>query len=106
MACARACLDKKADGILILDMQKVSTFTDFFVICDGASTRQTKAIADNVLEKLSGRRQRAWHVEGYEEASWILLDYVDVIVHVFYKEIRDFYSLERLWQDAPRESVG
>lgn len=91
---------------MILDMGKVSNFTDFFVICDGASTRQTRAIADNVLEKLRGQRQRAWHVEGYKEASWILLDYVDVVVHIFYKEIRDFYSLERLWQDAPRESVG
>lgn len=86
-------------------MQKVSNFTDFFVICDGASARQVRAIADNVLEKLRGHRQRAWHVEGYEEASWVLLDYIDVVVHIFYKDIRDFYSLERLWQDAPRESI-
>lgn len=103
--CARACLDKKAENVLMLDMRRISNITDFFVICDGASARQVRAIADSVLETSKAHKQRPWHVEGYDQEGWILLDYSDVVVHIFYKDMREFYKLERLWADAPREVV-
>lgn len=106
LICAKACLDKKADGILILDMRRITDITDFFVICSGQSMRQVKAIADSVLDRSRVEQLRVGHVEGYGQAGWILLDYADVIVHIFYKEQREFYNLEGLWADVPRESIG
>ena len=91
---------KKAEDILILDIRELSGIADFFIICSGTSDRHVKAIADAVLDELTEKKIKPWHKEGYENLQWILLDYVDVVVHVFQNETREFYSLERLWGDA------
>jgi len=93
---------KQALDIVVLDLRAASGFTDFFMICSGANPRQIRAIADAVSEKLREEDVRPAHVEGYERSEWILLDYFDFIVHVFSKETRAFYALERLWGDADR----
>jgi ribosome-associated protein len=102
----RAALDKKASDILVLDLRNTPAFTDFFVVCSGHSTRQVKAIADGVEEALRAAKVRPAHVEGYDRAEWILMDYFTFIVHVFTPQTRAFYSLERLWGDAERIEVS
>jgi ribosome-associated protein len=102
----RAALDKKASDVLVLDLRNTPAFTDFFVICSGQSTRQVKAIADAVEEALKAARVRPAHIEGYDRAEWILMDYFTFIVHVFTPQTRTFYSLERLWGDAERIEVS
>ena len=101
-----AALDKKASEVVILDLRKTPAFTDFFVLCSGQSTRQVKAIADGVEETLRAVKIRPAHVEGYDRAEWILMDYFTFIVHVFTPQTRAFYSLERLWGDAERIEVS
>jgi ribosome-associated protein len=86
-------------------MRKVSNITDFFIICSGTSSRQLKAISDNILEELHQRGCKPWHVEGYQDALWVLVDFGDVVVHLFHTSARDFYELERLWNDAPRIKI-
>lgn len=98
----RAALDKKAADVVVLDLRDTPAFTDFFVLCSGNTQRQVKAIADGVEEALRGAKVRPAHVEGYERAEWILMDYFTFIVHVFTPQTRTFYSLERLWGDAER----
>ena len=93
--------DRKAVELKVLHLQKVSDFTDYFLICSGASERQVQAIADSVQERLRENRVRPLHVEGYNRAQWVLLDYGDLVVHVFQEEPRRYYALERLWGDAP-----
>lgn len=93
--------DRKAVDMKVLHLQKVSDFTDYFVICSGTSERQVQAIADAVQERLREHRVRPLHVEGYNRAQWVLLDYGDLVVHVFQEEPRRHYALERLWGDAP-----
>ena len=93
--------DRKAVDLKVLHLQKVSDFTDYFLICSGTSERQVQAIADGVQERLRANRLRALHVEGYNRAQWVLLDYGDLVVHVFQEEPRRHYALERLWSDAP-----
>ena len=83
-------------------MKEMSNVTDFFVVASGTSGRQVQAIADSVQELLDQRNVRLWHEEGYPQALWIVLDYGDVIVHIFLQEKREFYNLERLWGLAPR----
>ncbi len=101
-----AALDKKALDIVVMDLQGVSGFADMFVVCTGESELQVKAIADAVVDTIREEAQeRPWHKEGYEHKQWILLDYVDLVVHVLNPERRAFYGLERLWGDAPREDV-
>lgn len=90
---------------MLLDLRGIATFTDFFLICNGASSRQVRAIADRIEERLGGRRYTLLHKEGYEEATWVLLDYVDLVVHVFSPETRNYYDLERLWADAPKLDI-
>ncbi|HKV07270.1 MAG TPA: ribosome silencing factor, partial [Thermoanaerobaculia bacterium] len=85
----------------VLHLQKVSDFTDYFLICSGTSERQVQAIADAVQEKLRAARVRPLHVEGFNRGQWVLIDYGDLVVHVFQEEPRKFYALERLWGDAP-----
>ncbi|MDP9323208.1 MAG: ribosome silencing factor [Acidobacteriota bacterium] len=102
----RAALDKKASDVVILDLRGTPAFTDFFVLCSGQSTRQVKAIVDGVEETLRAAKIRPAHVEGYDRAEWILMDYFTFIVHVFTPQTRAFYSLERLWGDAKRIEVG
>jgi ribosome-associated protein len=104
MAIAGAASDKKAQDIIVLQIGDVVSYTDFFVVATGATTRQTKAIADGILETLRQRRRPA-RVEGEREAEWILLDFIDVVVHVFTPTARDFYRLEALWGDVPRMTV-
>jgi len=93
-------LSKKAEDIKILDLRKITTIADFFVICTGNSEPQVKAIANEILEGAKKDGETVWHKEGTNMKSWVLLDFVDVVVHVFLKDTRAFYSLEKLWGDA------
>ncbi len=102
---AHLTLTKKASNVLVMDLRKITPMTDFFVICSGDTDTQVKAIANAVLEGLENEGIRVWHNEGISELRWVLLDYVDVVAHIFQKRIRDFYSLERLWGDAKIEEV-
>src|SRR6202142_3127599 len=102
-AAIQACLDKKAEELSILEMEKGSgAFTDYFVLCNGTNPRQVQAIADEVELRLKAANLRPAHVEGYKQAEWVLLDYVDFVVHVFSEKARKFYDLERLWKTAKR----
>lgn len=99
----RACLEKKAEEITILELEKGSgAFTDYFVVCSGTNPRQVQAISDEVELRLKGAGLRPTHIEGYKQAEWVLLDYVDFVVHVFSEKARKFYDLERLWKSARR----
>lgn len=99
---AAAAGEKKAQDILILDMEGISPVTDAFVICNANSTTQVQAIADNIEEKLTEKGLNVLHREGYRDAHWILLDYGICVAHVFITEERIFYNLEQLWGDAKR----
>lgn len=101
-AAIQACLDKKAEELSILEMEKGSSFTDYFVLCSGTNPRQVQAIADEVELRLKKAGLQPAHVEGYKQAEWILVDYVDFVVHVFSEKARKFYDLERLWKTAKR----
>ena len=92
--------DKKAIDIVAMDISSVAGFADYFLICSGDSTRQIQAIADEIQEQLAARGYRPAHIEGYQNAEWILLDYLELVVHVFSKRARAYYDLERLWRDA------
>ena len=97
---AQLSLEKKAEDVLILDLTEVTTITDYFIICTGQTDVQVKAISDNIIEKLANQNIKVWHKEGYESLNWVLLDLVDVVVHIFLPDIREFYALEKLWGDA------
>ena len=97
-----AASEKKADNIVALDLRGVATFTDYFLICSGTSTRQVQTIAEAILEKLEEHGTRPLHVEGETVAQWILIDYGDLVVHVFEQRAREYYDLERLWRDAEK----
>jgi ribosome-associated protein len=102
-----ACQDKKAESVSILEMEKGSNaFTDYFLICSGINPRQVQAIADEVEERLEKSGQRVTHKEGYAQAEWVLLDYVDFVVHIFSEKARQYYDLERLWKTAKRLEPG
>lgn len=96
-----AALERKAEKPVALDVREVSSFADTFVILTGRSDRQVRAIADRVAEVMKGAGERAIGVEGLDEGHWVLMDFGDVIVHVFDPETREHYDLERLWSDAP-----
>lgn len=98
-----ACQEKKAEEISVLELEKDSgAFTDYFVVCSGTNPRQIQAIADEVEMKL--KKTGVWpaHIEGYKQAEWVLLDYVDFVVHIFSQKARQFYDLERLWKSAKK----
>jgi ribosome-associated protein len=98
-----ACQDKQADNVTVLELEKDSgAFTDYFVMCSGTNSRQIQAIADAVDERLEALGLRVTHAEGYKQAEWVLLDYVDFVVHIFSEKARQFYDLERLWKSAKR----
>ena len=98
-----ACYDKKAEDVTILELEKGSgAFTDYFLVCSGTNPRQIQAIADAVEERLEADGLRVTHIEGYKQAEWVLLDYVDFVVHIFSEKSRRFYDLERLWKSAKR----
>ena len=98
--------DKKAQDIVVLDVGKLTSLGDYFVICSGTSSTQVKALADELDEKLKVSGAKARRVENDKASQWVLLDYGDVICHIFYHETRGFYCLERLWADAPRVELG
>ena len=99
-AAVEAAQSKKATDLRVLDLRKTGAFTDYFLICSGANPRQVHAIADGIEEALKALKVRPTHVEGYQRAEWILLDYFDFVVHVFSTNARQFYGLERLWGEA------
>ncbi len=101
---AKFASDKKAKDILLLNMERLSSVTDYFVICSASNSILVQAIADNVEDKMAELETFPIHKEGYAEGRWILLDYGDVVVHIFLNEERDFYNLEQLWADAPSEA--
>jgi ribosome-associated protein len=96
----RAAFDKKAERVTVMDLRAAQAFTDTFVICSGQSTRQVKAIAEAIEAALRTQHVRPAHVEGLERSEWVLLDYFDFVVHVFTRDTRAFYGLERLWGSA------
>jgi ribosome-associated protein len=95
-------LDRKAIGLVILEVKDLSSFTDYFLICSGNSDRQVQAIASHLEEKLGQEGILPLGIEGKREGRWILLDYGDVVVHIFFHSVREFYDLERLWSEATR----
>ena len=102
-----AALDKRARDVAVIDMREVSTIADYFVICTGQSDLQLKAIKNAIVDHIEEEfGERPWHIEGEEHLQWIVLDYVDTVVHLFSPEKREFYDLERLWGDAPIEYVS
>ena len=92
---------KQAADILLMDLRTATDTTDFFVLCSGASEQHVRALADEVIERSAAVGDPPWHVEGYATRRWVLIDFVDIVVHVFRREVREFYALERLWRDAP-----
>ena len=102
LECARAALDKKAVDLVVLDVGGLTSIADYLVICTGRSDRQVQAIAQAVDEELRKQGSRPIAIEGMTRGQWVLIDFTDVIVHVFYKPVREFYDLERLWEHAPR----
>lgn len=103
---AEAVRSKKGEDLVALDLAKLQGVADYFLICTGQSEVQVKAIAEAVEEKLREAGARVWHIEGLEGRRWVLLDYVDVVVHVFHTQTREYYLLERLWGDAGRVDLG
>jgi ribosome-associated protein len=104
-AAIQAAQDRKASNIVVLNLRKSSAFTDYFVLCTGQNVRQVQAIADAVQDALRQQKLRPAHVEGYDRAEWILLDYFDIIIHIFTPATREFYSLDRLWGQAVRTEI-
>ena len=102
----RAALDKKAQDVVVLDLRHTPAFTDFFLVCSGQKQRQVHAIADAIEETLKAAKVRPSHIEGYDRAEWVLMDYFTFIVHIFTPQMRAFYSLERLWGDAQKIDVS
>ena len=103
--CVNAALEKKAKNLILLNVKENSAFTDYFLICSGASDRQAQAIASSIREKMKKDGILPLGVEGESHGQWILMDYDDVVVHIFYEPVREFYDIERLWSEAPRMEV-
>lgn len=97
--------NKKGYDVKILDLKNLASFADYFVICSADSDTQVKAISDEIDKELRDQGIKYWHKEGYKALTWVLIDYVDVVAHIFKKEAREYYKLEKLWGDAPVEEV-
>tara|TARA_Y100001960_G_C13992030_1_gene502637 strand:- start:13 stop:378 length:366 start_codon:yes stop_codon:yes gene_type:complete len=97
---AELMLEKKALNIKIIDVRKITTLTDFFILCTSESQPQTRAITDHVKQKMKEKKINAWNLEGYEQLDWVLIDFVNIVVHIFNEETREYYALERLWADG------
>ena len=93
--------DRKALDLVVIDLRGISDTADYFVLCSGTSEPHIRSLTDDLVEQLRGQGQRPWHVEGRQSLRWVLVDFVDVVVHIFGREAREFYALERLWGDAP-----
>ena len=93
-------LDKKAVDIIMIDVRKITTLTDVFVVCTSESEPQTRAITDHINQKMKEEGVKSWHIEGYEHLDWVLIDFVHIVVHIFSKETREYYEFERLWADG------
>ena len=104
-ACIEQLLSHKAEDLIVIDLRQTADFVDYFIICTGTSDVHVRALADAVTEGLKAEGQRPYQVEGYDVRKWILIDFFDIIVHIFQKESRQFYGLERLWRDAPIERI-
>jgi len=100
-AAVAAIEDRKGEDPLVLDLREIASFTDYIIMCSGGNERHVQAIVDAIVDQLRERGVKALHIEGYAEAKWVLVDYVDFLVNVFIRETRDFYQLERVWRDAP-----
>jgi ribosome-associated protein len=102
----RAAIEKKATNVVLLEMRRVSSYTDYFLICSGKSDRQVQAIAERITEVLEAEGHQPLGLEGIRDGKWILMDYGDVVAHIFLEPVRHFYDLEGLWVDAPRIHLG
>lgn len=101
-----AMLDRKAEDIIVLDVHELTTLADKFIVCHASTDVQIKAIADNInKETHENLGEKAWKEEGRESRRWVILDYVNVVVHIFKKELREYYALERMWNDAPVQRI-
>jgi len=100
-----AALDRKAGDVVVLELDGICSFADCFIICSGTSTRQNQAISDGIKDRLRRSGNRPAHVEGYSEGEWILMDYLDFVVHIFTERAREFYDLERLWRAGKRRKA-
>jgi ribosome-associated protein len=105
-AVTEAALDRKAEDLVALDVRKLTSFTDTFIIVTGTSDRHARSVADSITEAMAKRGEKPLGMEGYDEGRWVLIDLDDVIVHVFQDEVRRNYDLERLWSDAPALDVA
>ena len=99
VACAE---EKKAEDILALDVSKITTISKYFVICSASNPIQVKSITDNIRDNV---KEDAWRIEGYENLHWVIIDYIDVVVHIFFDEIRQYYNIERIWFDAKKVEI-
>ncbi|PIE59093.1 MAG: ribosome silencing factor [Desulfobulbus propionicus] len=100
--CAQTALDKKGEDVVILDVTGIASFADYFVIVSGKSTRHVQGLAEAIEGEMRSKRIKTSQTEGIREGMWVLLDFSEVVVHIFYHEQREFYDLEGLWHDAPR----
>ena len=93
-------LEKKALDVTMIDVRKITTLTDFFVLCTSESQPQSRAITDHIHEEMKKEGMRAWHIEGFQKLDWVLVDFVNIVAHVFSKDAREYYEFERLWADG------
>ena len=103
---AELALEKQAEDVVLLDLRELSSACDYFVLATGQREQQVRAITEHIELEMKQEEDRPWHVEGRTHRRWVLLDFVDVVAHVFHKESREFYLLEKLWSDAPREDIA
>ena len=103
--CIELLQSKKAEDVVVLHLNEISDVSDHFLICTGTSDPHVRALSDAVLEGMKAEGHRPWHTEGADTRKWVLFDFVDVVVHIFQPDTRDFYRLERLWGDAPLEEI-
>jgi len=103
--CARITLDHKAEDLVVLDVRELTSFTDYFIIMSGRSTRHVQGLADVIEKELRSKRISSKYCEGLQEGLWVLLDFNDLIIHIFYRDTRKFYDLDGLWHDAPRVEI-
>ena len=104
-ACIEHLLSRKAEDLIAVDLRQTADFADYFIICTGTSDVHVRALADAVIEGLKSEGQPPYQVEGYDVRKWVLIDFFDIVVHIFQQESRQFYGLERLWRDAPIEHI-